>query len=230
MRSACFIDGYNLYYGLLHGTGMKWLNVRTLLQGILHEQNPNSVLEYVHYFTSPVVPRLASQGTLSLEAQQQYIRALQTTGVIVTQGKHRLDKGRAPAYVKNAPASRQNQVDVWSLEEKQTDVNIALSIYRFALKQQSIPEELRVTQLVLVSNDSDFAPALEAVKEDFPDVTLGVVAPIREVFAKDRAPSGSLSKHADWYRRMVKEGEIAKAQFPEKIPTRKKPIFKPNYW
>ena len=72
-------------------------------------------------------------------------------------------------------ASRQQQVAIWSLEEKQTDVNIAIAMYRTAVKQQELPEHEQITQLVLVSNDSDFSPAIKAVREDFPNMRIGVM-------------------------------------------------------
>ncbi|CAJ1760499.1 TPA: NYN domain-containing protein [Aeromonas dhakensis] len=228
MRTACFVDGYNVYYGLVHGTAFKWLNLPALIEKILRIQLPQNELVNVFYFTSLVLPTLASNGTLSHEAQQAYIRALKHAGVDVVLGKHRLDKGKAPAFIEGVAASRQHQVDIWSLEEKQTDVNLALSLYRFALQQARLPVEDRVTQLVLFSNDSDFEPALAAIRADFPEITVGVISPIREGIR--RAPSGSLKKHAHWMRSEVKNDELSSSIFPDRILTRKKPIFKPNYW
>jgi len=228
LRTACFVDGYNVYYGLVHGTAFKWLDLTSLIEKVLRVQSPQNSLAKVYYFTSPVLPLLASKGTASHEAQHTYIRALKSKGVEVVQGKHRLDKGKAPEFVTGADPSRQRMVDIWSLEEKQTDVNLALSLYRFALKQRALPEPERVSQLVVFSNDSDFEPALAAVREDFPEVSIGVIAPIRE--GMKRNPSGSLRKHAHWMRSEIKDSELSSSLFPDRILTNKKPIFKPAYW
>ncbi len=230
LRTAFFVDGYNLYYGLLHGTAYKWLDVRALLSTILKVQDPRSEVSAIHYFTSLVKPDLASRGVESLTAQKTYIRALVATNIVVTEGKHRLDKAMAPEYVNDQKASRQQQVAIWSLEEKQTDVNIAIAMYRTAVKQQELPEHEQITQLVLVSNDSDFSPAIKAVREDFPNMRIGVIAPIRERAGGDRPPSGSLTEYADWVRKVVRNDELASCLFPDKVPTRKKPALKPDYW
>lgn len=228
MRTACFVDGYNVYYGLVHGTAFKWLDLTSLIEKVLRVQSPQNSLAKVYYFTSPVLPQLASNGVASHEAQHTYIRALKSKGVEVVQGKHRLDKGKALERVEGVAASRQRLVDIWSLEEKQTDVNLALSLYRFALKQRDLPDPERVSQLVIFSNDSDFEPALAAVREDFPEVSIGVIAPIRE--GMKRSPSGSLKKHAHWMRSEIKDVELSSSLFPDRILTDKKPIFKPAYW
>lgn len=52
------------------------------------------------------------------------------------------------------PIDKTDRVNVWKFEEKQTDVNIALHMYRDAIKQH-------YTQQVLVSNDSDLELALK---------------------------------------------------------------------
>lgn len=60
MRTAFFVDGYNVFYGLLAGTPYKWLNLAQLLTHIAHVENPQSSLASVDYFTSSVKPELAS--------------------------------------------------------------------------------------------------------------------------------------------------------------------------
>ncbi|SDZ63524.1 NYN domain-containing protein [Pseudomonas sp. NFIX28] len=44
MRTAFFVDGYNLFYGLLAGTPYKWLDLPQLLAHIAHVENPASEL------------------------------------------------------------------------------------------------------------------------------------------------------------------------------------------
>lgn len=62
MRTAFFVDGYNLYYGVLHGSDHKWLDLPALLAEILRIQEPSAELVSVDYFTSPVIARLATRG------------------------------------------------------------------------------------------------------------------------------------------------------------------------
>ena len=228
MRTAFFIDGYNLFYGLLAGTPFKWLDLPALLTYITKIQNPASETAQVNYFTSPVLPPLATRGKESAEAQDVYIRALKAKGVTVHLGRHRLNRGSAPRYLDGIPASRSDKVDVWDLEEKETDVNIAISMYRLLSKQQNLEADARIAQIVLVSADTDMTPALKAIKEDFPEITVGIILPHREGI--ERGVPGSLKNYSDWIRRQVKIDELQSHQFPERVPTKKKPAIKPHYW
>ncbi|GHT85039.1 hypothetical protein AGMMS49960_20530 [Betaproteobacteria bacterium] len=228
MRTAFFVDGYNLFYGLLAGTPYKWLDLRALLAHITHVQEPRSELASVSYFTASVKPALATRGIVSKEAQDTYIRALKATGVEVFFGRHRLEPGRAPRFInRTTPPSRLDQVDIWRLEEKETDVNLAISMYRLAAKQAALPPEDQIQQLVLVSADTDMMPALSAIREDFPDLTVGVILPHR----RERKSQDALKGLAHWIRHHVTEEELQRHQFPPRIAIgSKKPACKPDYW
>lgn len=52
MRTAFFVEGYNLYYGALHGSPYKWLDLPAILSRILLAQNPACETASVHYYTS----------------------------------------------------------------------------------------------------------------------------------------------------------------------------------
>ncbi|MEP7728865.1 NYN domain-containing protein [Marinomonas primoryensis] len=229
MRTAFFIDGYNLFYGLLANTPYKWLDLPALLTHITTIENPKSETAEIYYFSSPVKPELASRGTQSKEAQDSYIRALKANHVTVTLGRHTLEPAQAPRFVdKSTRPSRQDKVDIWKLEEKETDVNLAVSMYRLLSKQQALHTEDQIQQVVLVSADTDIGPALRAIKEDFPNVVIGVILPHREGIK--RGAPGTLKNQANWMRTVVKDVELEAHQFPDRIPTHKKPIFKPKYW
>jgi uncharacterized LabA/DUF88 family protein len=229
LRTACFVDGYNLFYGLLAGTQYKWLDLPSLLAHILRVEHPDNTLVSVSFFTSGVKPSLASRGIRSKEAQDSYLHALIARGVDVTYGRHQLESGKAPRFVnKNTPASRLDQVDIWKLEEKETDVHIAISMYRLAARQASLMPEERIQQIVLVSADTDMTPALRALREDFPNLRIGVILPHREGIK--RTIPGSLKHHAHWMRHIVTTEELASHQFPNRVSTQKKPAVKPDYW
>jgi uncharacterized LabA/DUF88 family protein len=228
MRTACFVDGYNLYYGMLQGTDYKWLDLPALLSQVLKVQSSAHVLSDIHYFTAPVKPDLATRGLVSQHAQHSYLRALTARGVKVTLGRHRLERGKAPIYVAGEKASRAIQVDIWQLEEKETDVSIAISMYRTAMLQSHLLEGERIQQLVLVSADTDMTPALAAIRHDFPEMRIGVILPHRE--GVPRGTPGSLANHSHWIRRHIRIEELAACQFPNRIGTKKKPADKPHYW
>ena len=228
MRTAFFVDGYNLYYGALHASPYKWLDLQALLKSILQIQVPHATVASIDYYASPVIARLATRGQASNEAHNRYIRALQARGVAVTLGSHRLAPGYAPRHIAGQQASRQDQVKIWQLEEKQTDVNVALGMYRTA----SPAEQLEIEQIVLVSGDTDLAPALALIRQDFPKLQLGVILPHRgEPNELVHEPPGSLRKHCDWMRRYLCEEELKACQLPPKVPLPRKPaIAKTDYW
>jgi hypothetical protein len=145
-----------------------------------------------------------------------------------TYGTHSFDRSGTllPMYVPGQPFDRTQRTRVWKLEEKKTDVNLALSMYRDACKGL-------YGRMILVSNDSDAEPALEALRADFPQIRLGVVMPIRPVVSGEsahRRPSGSFSKHADWALAHLSDEMLAATQLPDTVPTKKKPIRKPVHW
>lgn len=220
MRTTVYVDGYNLYYGCLQGTPWKWLNVHALIQGILQTESPSSRIVTLRYFTSPVIARLARRGQTSVEAQNAYLKALRTTDTDIVFGRHQLEAGMAPRRIAGRPPSRDESVEVWHLTEKETDVRLALTLYRDA-------ERLRAEQIVLVSGDSDMIPALQAVREDF-NLTIGLILPRRA--RSRRATPALLPDLADWTRSHIEDAELAASQFPAKVPTLRTPAIRPDYW
>lgn len=229
LATAVYVDGYNLYYGRIRGTGFKWLDLPRLFDGVLANQGPESVLVSLRYFSAPAMGRFATHGEASVLAQQDYHRALQHVHAkrfSLTLGTHSIDRSgtKLPRYVQGRPYDRKDRVKVWKLEEKQTDVNLALRMYRDA-------RSARFRQLVVCSNDSDAAPALAAIREDFPGIVLGVVIPSRPPDACGRRPASSvLSARADWTRHYLRDEELAAAQLPERVHTGRKPIRRPEHW
>lgn len=229
--TAVYIDGYNLYYGRIRGTPYKWLDVVTLFEHLLHGQNPHAELNSVRYFSAPALGRFATHGDASVLAQQDYIRALQQVHrdrFSTVMGKHSYDRHGTslPHFEPGRPFDRTHRVKVWKLEEKQTDVNLALSLYREASTG-------RYHQVVVCSNDSDVAPALAAIRADFKELTVGVVMPLRPPTASGgshRSVSASLFEHATWARHYLLDSELEAAQLPDVVPTKRKPIRKPTHW
>ena len=71
MRTAFFVDGYNLFYGLLAGTPYKWLNLEGLLVHVAYIENPQNAVVSIDYFTSSIKPELATLGRISKEKAAQ---------------------------------------------------------------------------------------------------------------------------------------------------------------
>ncbi|MCH8493424.1 MAG: NYN domain-containing protein [Idiomarina sp.] len=225
MKTIIYIDGYNLFYGCLKHSPFKWLDLYQLfVERILHAQNPALEVIQIKFFTADIKAKIASNGQLATQAQQAYHRALEQCypeQIEIIKGFYSLEKAKLPIYI--SPPDKSQGVDVWKLEEKETDVNIALTAYRDVSKEHA-------EHIVFVSNDTDIFPALEAIREDFDGaVKIGVIIPIRQ-HENSRPPNAKLSNYADWTRKYITEAELAASQLPEIIPTKKKPIRKPEYW
>ncbi|MBB4846174.1 uncharacterized LabA/DUF88 family protein [Paucibacter oligotrophus] len=234
-RVGVYVDGYNLYYGRLRGSGFKWLDLVKLLEDILAKRDQNERLARVHLFTAHALATFATHGDASVEAQAAYHRALQAKHgdrFAITYGTHSFDRSGSlmPEFIPGQGYDRSKRVRVWRLEEKKTDVNLALRMYRDAA--QGLYD-----RIILVSNDSDSEPALQAIREDFPHIAIGLVIPIRPPVppsksggGPERRISGSLTNLADWTIRHLSDEQLQTAQLPPLVSTKKKPIRKPAHW
>jgi len=223
MKTIAYVDGYNFYHGRLKHTAYKWLDLRAMIESVLLVQDPATDLVGVKFFTANIKARLARKGEESVAAQSNYHRALTIKGVEVVLGKFSLEPGSAPRFVAGVQANRDDRSPIWVLGEKRTDVQLALAMYRDAAAQ-------RCEQIVLVTNDSDLAPALQAIREDHPSMRIGVVLPRPPTAGKVVRLSASLENLADWTRHHLLDDELAKNQLSAKVLTTKKPIHKPAHW
>ena len=226
MDTIVYIDGYNLFYGRLRNTSFKWLDAFKLFQSIAKIQNPSSKIIKIKYFTAPVKANFSSHGQESVTTQNIYHRALKYIygdSIDIIYGYHTVEKGYPPRYQK--PINKDDRVEIWKFEEKQTDVNIALHMYRDAVNESC-------AQQILVSNDSDLELPLKLISEDKPDITLGLIIPRPKPtgLQNSRPPNKSLSQYVNWTRGHILDEECRNAQFADIIPTNKKSIKKPQYW
>jgi len=202
-----------------------------LFERIVTAQDPASKVELVHYFTAPALGKFASHGEASTSAQSAYHRAheaLYPGKFAMSLGKHSYSRDgvKASVFLEGQPYDQNNQVRIWKIEEKQTDVNLAMAIYRDAAKDL-------VDQTVVVSNDSDAEPVLRAVREDFPGVRIGVITPVRPPSdaSTSRRVSASLASKAHWTRSSILDDELSQCQLPPQVvPPGKKVIVKPSHW
>ncbi|MFJ6280057.1 Uncharacterized conserved protein, LabA/DUF88 family [Arthrobacter subterraneus] len=139
-----YVDGFNLYNGLHQSFGRKylWLDLVKLAEAL---RPKNDVLQ-VKYFTAPVLNEPGAQAR-----QNSYWQALQT----VNGGRITIIQGRYQG--KNRTCRSCNST--WTVyEEKETDVSIAVSLVADAARNAA-------DSFLLVSGDSDLAPAVRMAKE-----------------------------------------------------------------
>ena len=227
LRTVVCIDGLNLFQSRLSGTCYKWLDLWALINLLMTDSQPTSMIsqiQSVRFFTSPIMVSYATDPD-SQRRQNVYHQALEhgpSGQVEVIQGKHVLETKKG----KLSDSNDDRVARFSSLEEKQTDVNLALSLYSAALD----PE---VDQVVLVSNDSDFEPALERIRVERPEKRIGLILPLRDKKAGNRSAQ-SLVSRSTWARRLIHDHELKDSQLPgviyRKSRRRWKSITRPSSW
>lgn len=228
-RTIVYMDGYNLYYSRLRGTPFKWLDVVQLCEMMLVQRDQNEYLSTVKLFTARALARFATHGDASVDAQQAYHRALKIRHeerLQIIYGSHSFDRSGTllPEFIAGQPYDRNNRVRVWKLEEKKTDVNIAINMYRDV-------SHGRCERIILISNDSDAEPALQAIRADYPQIMIGVVMPLHPPsLTNPRRISRSLENASDWINTHLTDAQLLQAQLPATIATNKRPIRKPVHW
>jgi len=78
---------------------------------------------------------------------------------------------RAHAWVESKVARECGLVEIWKLEEKQSDVALALHAFADAMRNE-------VDQIIVVTNDSDLVPAMMMIRQHT-NAVLGLIVPVR---------------------------------------------------
>ena len=156
-RTITYIDGYNFYHGLCDARlqSSRWLDLRALSESLL---KPQQRLDLVRYFTTMV-----RNNPPKAKRQSTFIEALRARGGIEIDFGHFLSKTMKCPNCGNEWAKH---------EEKKTDVNIAVRILDDAFDD-------RFDVAMVVSGDSDLAPAIESIHARFPDKRIIVAFPPR---------------------------------------------------
>ena len=231
MRTIVYVDGYNLYYGRLTGTDHKWLDVVHLVESLVVGRSTDDEVVKVCYFTAPVLARFARRGKDSVSAQNAYHAALEYRHGDRFEkicGSHQASTDRMMRVVAGQQPDHDDRVEVWRLNEKQTDVNIAVRMYRDAVRGAC-------EQMVICTNDTDAEPVLRVIREDYPRITLGVIAPIRPIAPKAGSevprPMSSLRDCVHWSIPHITEAQLRAALMPERIARQgRKPLLRPAHW
>lgn len=208
MRTIVYVDGFNLYYGLLRRSRFKWLDLFALFQDHVLEAG-TQVLE-VRFYTAPVLGRL-SDDPESPRRQRCYWQALRKYRpgmVTIIEGKLQASTPVLRLVKPLAVAPDVTHVQVYDLTEKKTDVNLAADLLCGAWTDA-------FEQAVLCSNDADLDHALACIRLHRPHLRVGLVAPVQG--RDDRHIAADLKRHAHWAK-LLSPAHLAAAQLPEKIP------------
>ena len=206
MRTAIYVDGFNLYYGALKGTPYKWLDLNLLCRNILHPLHQINSIVYCTAMvrSAPANPNKAGRQKIYLKALQAHIPCFKTV------------YGHFGRTIQRLPPVDQTLgplVKVYRVEEKRSDVNLAVHLVNDARLE-------RFDCAVVVSNDGDLAEALRIVKEEC-GKKVGLFTP------GHRRVSTHLRRHSH-FQRMIRTSNLAKSRLPNPIPGTR--ICKPKGW
>lgn len=193
-RTIIYIDGFNLYYGVLkQAPALKWLDIERFCRLL----RPHDDIQGIRYFSALVMGPTRPH-------QLVYLKALATTpmvNVILGRFKNKSIKCGIPACTYTG--SRLFAMP----EEKRTDVSIAT--YMMDDAYQDVCDHL-----VLFSGDSDLVPPINMVRSRFPAKKITVYVPSRNPV---RGAAVEL-RAACTISRDLPLALLPKAQFPDHIP------------
>jgi len=236
LRTRIYIDGYNFYYGCLKGTPYKWLDLlplfeQQILPSILVTDAVGQPRSFallsspsLKLFTAPILETVAKAPD-SVSSQSQYhkaLRLLHPEQIELIQGYYAVQRVWVKEVDEKQPSKwprHCQEVQIWKVEEKQSDVNLALQAYHDAITGQ-------IDQAVIVTNDTDIAPALTMIRSHTP-VLIGLVVPTRDAA---RRPNQALVERVHWTRTHITATELAACQLPRVIPDTRRPATKPVSW
>jgi uncharacterized LabA/DUF88 family protein len=205
-KAIAYVDGFNLYFGALRGTALKWLDVSKVCQLLF----PGFTFIEYKYFTARISNR--PDDPQQATRQEIYLRALQTIPNL------KLYFGRflaSPVWMPRWPLTDPLQkVQVLKTEEKMFDVNIATQLLCDGF-------DGRFDCAVVISNDADLTMPLSVVRNK-------LKRQVAIVYPSPRL-SKALGRNAD-HIRQVRSGLLAAAQSRARIPARHGFIEKPSAW
>ena len=214
-KTIAYIDGYNLYYGLLKGhPESKWLDLSALVKKLLR---PDHEIAGIKFFTARIRPY--PQDIAAVERQKIYLQALASLGhVEIVEGFYNKKKTWAPhvnAKCRDCNEARYGMARVVKLEEKRSDVNLAVNAMLDAARNKA-------DCFMIITGDSDQAGTIEALRYEFGKSVL--------VFNPHATVSDHLKRVSSYYTH-IQPGVLAECQMPDVISLANgRTIHRPPAW
>ena len=159
MNTIAYIDGGNLYHGLLRGRPeCKWLDLVSMVRSLLDDAHQ---LIAVKYFTSRA--KTYPHDSAAVERQNLYLQAIAAHGgVEIMEGYYNKNKTWIPSVdsaCRECQVSTNGFVHVMKIEEKRTDVNLATALLRDAYTNAA-------ESFAIISGDADFIAPVKLVRQE----------------------------------------------------------------
>jgi len=201
------VDGFNLYHSIIEASevqpaaSMKWLDLLALCRSYLSAIGRDATLERIFYFSA-----LPEWRPDKMARQAIYVAALKTTGVEVQLG--RFKEKEVMCFSCGATFKRH--------EEKETDVAVAVKLMELFLLNAC-------DTVVLVTGDTDLAPAIRTAKVRWPEKKVWALFPFGRHNAELKAIAHGHIK--------IKANAYLKSQLPNPIKISDgELLWKPTGW
>ena len=210
-RVTFLIDGFNLYHSARQAASAlgiksaKWLDLSSLCNSYLPLLGKDTTLEDIYYFSALAKQREAKDPWVTLR-HTRYLECLKATGVTVVLGRFKKKK----VYCTNC------RQQFTKFEEKETDVAIAVKLLEVLVSGSC-------DTAILITGDTDLAPAVKTAGVLCPNKQIGFVFPYKR-HNKELKKLVSISFN-------IKSGQYSRHQFPDPfmLPSGKQ-IRKPDSW
>lgn len=208
MRTHVYIDGFNLYYGVVRGTQHKWLDLSKLCGLLL----PGHNILKIRYFTAKIKPRPHDPDAPT--RQQIYLRALATIpNLTIHLGQFLTHSVWMPDATSTANPPK--NVLVLKTEEKGSDVNLATHLLLDGFRKA-------YSVAVLVTNDSDLLEPIRVVRQEL-GLTVGILNPQAKASRVLLPPTVNFIKK-------IRPGLLSQCQFPAELSDQHGTFHKPRTW
>jgi len=188
-RVTFLIDGFNLYHSAksasdalgLNGAGTKWLDLSSLCRSYLHLFGKTAVLHEIYYFSALANHLEATNPDVTLR-HEAYLTCLEDSGVLVQLSRFKKKRFRCEKCGANLKRH----------EEKETDVALGAKLLELFINSAC-------DRAVLVTGDTDIAPAVRTAKRLFPQYAVSFAFPFdrkNDELAQLAATSFHMSKEA----------------------------------
>ncbi len=211
LRVTYLIDGFNVYHSLVAAlnqpnvSALKWLDYWQLCDSFrqsVTQTSKNSVLTSVHYFSAIAFHSTDKQVPVR---HNTYMDALRATGVSIKLGNF---KNKTRRCRQCGQTSRGH-------EKKETDVNIAIELFKCFHSNTC-------DAAVILSGDTDLVTAVREVKLLFPNKYVGVGFP----YNRSNAAFNSVAD----FTFNIKIAQYQRHQLPNPVVTPNGSIYKPSTW
>jgi len=210
-RTVFLIDGFNVYHSVraaerdLGGASTRWLDIRALCDSFLYIVGNNAQTQNVFYFSALAEHLEASKPDVTAR-HKDFIRCLEDTGVTVELAR----------FKKKRITCSNCGTEIERHEEKETDVAIAAKLLELFFNNSC-------DTVVLVTGDTDLAPAVRTVQKLFPAKNVYFAFPYRR---KNKELAQIVARSFN-----IKKEHYPRHQFPDPVVLADgTEINKPSHW